>query len=346
MGLEFLFGNKQAEEGLTKVYKREVIVEYVNFLVAGNVPFSLALIDIDNFKYVNDTYGHVAGDKVLQEVADRIKQAVGDKGTTGRFGGDEFIVVFPDLVAYDEIWKKCRDIMTVMNGCEIHQFSGLYVTVTIGLARFPENEKTYEGLLDTADKALYRGKTKGRNCFIIYLPEKHGNIELKTEKDKSLSSMYLHSMVFRLLTKNPAAEEGIRNLFNFLSSYFMIDRLCIQKGEKILFEKTHSLSKCSEYSPIDIKKIKNNMSISNEIFYFNFIDSLTSSSQMQLAEQYTMQMVRAGFCCEIADPEEKEIIMLRAESTSKRVWQYGEMDIYITAAKVIEMLLAEGKVKL
>ena len=50
MGLEFLFGNKQAEEGLTKVYKREVIVEYVNFLVAGNVPFSLALIDIDNFK--------------------------------------------------------------------------------------------------------------------------------------------------------------------------------------------------------------------------------------------------------------------------------------------------------
>lgn len=341
---DFLFGDSRAVDALTQVYNREVLVEYVNFLVSGNVPFSLALIDIDNFKYVNDTYGHIAGDKVLKEVAGRIKKAVGETGTVGRFGGDEFIIVFPDIVAYDEIWQCCRKINTEMNGYEIKDFTGLYVTVTMGVSRFPENEKSYEGLLDTSDKALYRGKTKGRNCFIIYLPEKHANIELKTEKDKSLSSMYLHSMVFRLLTKSKTLEEGIVSLFNFLCSYFMLDHICLQKNKKILFEKIHDLSLSKEFSPLDLGLINQNISAATEIFYVNQMDSLTTSNQMDLCSQYVEQKIKAAFCCLVTDSP--DLIMLRVESTSKRIWQYGEMDIFLTAAKLIGLLIEKDNVNL
>ncbi len=346
MALDFLFGNGKNTDSLTGVYSREVLVEYVNFLVSGNVPFSLAIIDIDNFKYVNDAYGHTAGDNVLAEVAGRIKDAVGDSGTVGRFGGDEFLVVYPDITAYDEVWQQCRKIMTIMNGCEIHQIPGLYVSVTIGLSRFPENETAYEGLLETADKALYRGKNKGRNCFIIYLPEKHAQLELKSEKDKTLSSMYLHSMVFRLITKNENVAEGIKNLFGFLMSYFMIDHLCIQAGDKIYFEKVHNLSAVKKFAPIDLSLITRNISASKEIFYVNQMDALMSSSQTELCSQYVEQRIKASFACEVLEQYNGSPIMLRAESTSKRVWQYGEMDILLTSAKLIGLMLTDKKLQL
>ena len=75
MGIDFLFGKTGSRDNLTQVYNREVLVEYINFLVSGGVPFTVALVDIDNFKYVNDSYGHLTGDKVLREFAARIHHA-------------------------------------------------------------------------------------------------------------------------------------------------------------------------------------------------------------------------------------------------------------------------------
>lgn len=346
MSPNFLFEDKKSFDSLTQVYNRDVLVEYINFLVAEDVPFSLAIVDVDNFKYINDAYGHIAGDKILIEVADRLKEVVGDSGTIGRFGGDEFLIVYPEITAYEDIWQKCRMIMTIMNSFEINEFQGLFVTVTVGVSRFPENNQTYEGLLETADKALYRGKTKGRNCFIIYLPEKHADIQLKTETDKTLSSMYLHSMVFRLLTKTTNVNDGIYSLFNFLSSYYTLDHICLQKGDKIFHDKVHNLSLNKEFEPINLRLMENNLSASTEFFYVNHLESLTSSKQIELCSGYVAQKIKAAFCCKIAEDEEGELFVLRAESTSKRIWQYGEMDIYITVANVIGMLYQEGKFKI
>ena len=251
MGPNFLFEDEKSFDSLTKLYTRDVVVDYVNFLVAEGIPFTLAIVDIDNFKYVNDTYGHITGDKVLIEVAERIKKVIEGKGFVGRFGGDEFLIVFPKITDYKEVWENAHKLMKFMNSNEIQNIIGLYVTITMGISRFPEDDSTYEGLLETADKALYRGKNKGRNCFIIYLPEKHANIELKTEKDRSQSSMYLHFNVFRMLTKIEKLDTGIKMLFNFLSSYFMADHICIQKGCKIYFEKIHKLSRTKDFLPIN-----------------------------------------------------------------------------------------------
>lgn len=339
----FLFEDEKSFDSLTKIYTRDVVVDYVNFLVAEGLPFSLAIVDIDNFKYVNDTFGHITGDSVLVEVAGRIKATIGAKGIVGRFGGDEFLIVFPEITGYNEIWENCHNLMKSMNISEIKAGLGLYVTITMGISRFPENGLNYESLLETADKALYRGKTKGRNCFIIYLPEKHANIELKTEKDRTLSSMYLHFNVFETLTKPEKLKTGIKNLFSFLSSYYMIDHICLQKGNKIYFQKIHKLSRTKDFAPIKIELAEKLFYPMSDFFYVNQTEAFAVSNHVELAENYIEQRIKAAFCCKVTTTDKGELVMLRVDSTVKRVWQHGEMDIYITMAKVLEMLYKEGK---
>lgn len=158
--LEFIFGNKKDIDNLTQVYSRQVVVEYVNFLISKNVPFSLALIDIDNFKYINDTYGHIAGDKILQVISKRLKEVVGEDGTVARFGGDEFMIVYPHIVEYQDVWKHCRRITSLMNNYEVDEFPGLFVTVTVGVSRFPGAKKLTKNFLKLPTKLYTAEKQK------------------------------------------------------------------------------------------------------------------------------------------------------------------------------------------
>ena len=346
MGPGFLFEDERSFDSLTQVYNREVLVSYINFLVAEKVPFSMVMVDVDNFKYINDTYGHAAGDKILIEVADRLREVVGEKGTIGRFAGHDFLIVFPDITAYEDIWQECRQILTIVNSAQMHDISGLFVSVTVGVSRFPTDASSYEGLLETADKALYRGKTKGLNCFIIYHPEKHADIDISVTKENTLGSMYLHTIVFRLLNNSADKNGGIETLFNFLSSYFGVDHLGLQKGMRVLCPKVHDLSPSRKILPIDLSLMRDNLSASSEFFYINKIESLSASSQIKLAEQFMEQQINAAFCCKVFEDDDGELFVLRAESVKNHDWTDREMDIYVTAAKVIQMLYNYGSLPL
>ena len=171
---------------LTKTITRRYITDYIQFLIANNIPFSVQIIDLDNFKLINDNYGHQIGDIVLVEFARRMKKAIQNNGFIGRFGGDEFLVVLPNIVKYNDIKTFISSNFFGENKPfrDKYKFSKeLYITGTIGSASFPLDATNYDTLFKTIDKALYRGKEKGRNCYIIYVESKHKNInvsELKT----------------------------------------------------------------------------------------------------------------------------------------------------------------------
>ena len=329
-------------DDLTKLYTRESISKYAQTLIDQRIPFTVALLDVDNFKYINDSYGHIAGDKILCEIAFRIKKLLGNNGVVGRFGGDEFIVILKSVVEYDKLWNICHNLLVNMREVEIPNFSGLYVTVTIGLSRFPENERNCEKLMMMADKALYRGKTKGRNCFIIYLPEKHANIVLKNEKEKQLSTMYLHSVVFSHLTQSKDLGTGIKNLFNFFSSYFMLDHICIQTDEKIIFQTIHILSKNKVFARIPNQLIHTNINKTIDIFYVNDIKPLVQSNKMELYNMLKEQEITSTCYADISYCG-KSYGFIRVDMTgltdSFRIWQHTEMDILMTTAKMIATIL-------
>ena len=82
-----LFSVERPKDNLTQVYSREVIIDYATSLIRRKIPFSFGIVDIDNFKYVNDTYGHLSGDKILKTVSTRLMKLIGTIGAVGRFGG-------------------------------------------------------------------------------------------------------------------------------------------------------------------------------------------------------------------------------------------------------------------
>ena len=157
-------------DGLTKArnrhYLETVTKREVANLVERDTSFSVALIDIDFFKRVNDQFGHQAGDDVLRTVADIIRRRLRKSDTFVRYGGEEFLIVLPgaEKTAAVDIVEKIRESI----GAQAFVFSDdsdlQHVTASAGVASFPKDgPDTFRGLQKMADDRLYRAKSKGRN---------------------------------------------------------------------------------------------------------------------------------------------------------------------------------------
>ncbi len=133
----------------------------------GNGAF--ILIDLDNFKEINDTLGHDAGDQVLKRTAKELSHFFRHSDIVGRFGGDEFIVYAHDLVDYQLISNKMRELVKLLRyGYNLGGNDTIFVTASIGIAMSPKDGHTYSTLLHNADIALYNVKKSGRNGFGFY----------------------------------------------------------------------------------------------------------------------------------------------------------------------------------
>ncbi|MCR5350661.1 MAG: GGDEF domain-containing protein [Acholeplasmatales bacterium] len=322
---------------LTKVYKRDVIVSYMEKLMSENTPFDVSILDVDNFKYVNDGYGHLVGDKALIEIAKRIEELLGDEGVVGRYGGDEFIMVAPNKVEYDEVWQLWHSMLQCSTNLPTKEINDLNMTVTIGSSRYPLDSTNIDELFELADKALYRGKMKGRNCFIIYLKEKHANINLKTERDKMVSSMYIHSMIYNKISQDDI-KSGLMNSLNYIGNYFMIDHLCISSKGKLYFDYYHPICKKRDFKALSDDLMNGSTNSSTGIFYRNLIDD---SMNQDLAVPLLNQKVYSSFWVEIK-AHGKSFGYVRAdicENPRGRIWQNLDMDVLLNLAQVIGLEL-------
>ncbi|MCR4764101.1 MAG: GGDEF domain-containing protein [Lachnospiraceae bacterium] len=176
-------------DSLTGLIARPFIIGFVRSLIESNRQFTFGIIDLDNFKFINDTYGHKVGDGVLIGVASGLIEYMGNLGLAGRFGGDEILFVDLQNISYDEkkhfiegMYFNYRVLRknVKLDGCEP------FITGTIGCATYPYDASDYDTLFSLIDKTLYRGKSKGRNCYIIYVEEKHKNIEITQMAKKGI----------------------------------------------------------------------------------------------------------------------------------------------------------------
>ncbi len=135
-----------------------------------NRTLSLLMIDIDDFKKVNDTYGHPVGDGVLKQIARLLKKSIRNCDLVARYGGEEFAVILPETLEEEAIKVGERIVTTVRN----NQFKLMEgkptgkITVTVGLACFPIDAKDPKRLVDNADQALYEGKKSGKDQVFIF----------------------------------------------------------------------------------------------------------------------------------------------------------------------------------
>ena len=177
------------QDALTGLISREYMLDFIRDLIRRDVPFTLGIIDLDNFKSINDNYGHVTGDGVLSQFGEALRTYLGGDGLAGRFGGDEFLFVYLKSNDYQHIHdfysgfyagKRLFRRDYTVNGIKV------FLTGTVGSASYPDDAMDFDTLISMVDKTLYRGKSKGRNCYIIYVEAKHAHLEIPKLAKRSL----------------------------------------------------------------------------------------------------------------------------------------------------------------
>jgi diguanylate cyclase (GGDEF)-like protein len=151
-------------------YFKEALKQEIDRAERYDRPLSLMILDIDDFKSCNDTFGHLAGDMVLKHISSLIKKNTRGIDLVARYGGEEFTVILPEtpvdetLVVAERIrYSIDKFVFKTDDGQPINN-----LTVTIGLSSFPDKAKSLTELIETADTALYKGKSLGKNRVVLY----------------------------------------------------------------------------------------------------------------------------------------------------------------------------------
>ncbi len=167
-------------DALTGLPNRVLLDEKMDLALDGakknNSLLGLLFIDLDNFKQVNDVHGHKMGDHLLVSVSRIMQKRLRDNDTLARWGGDEFVVVLPDLKHVSDVRRVAESLMSILETELVDEGFDAIVTLSIGGATYPADANSTETLLVQADKALYCAKDQGRNNVQIYTELRENNL--------------------------------------------------------------------------------------------------------------------------------------------------------------------------
>lgn len=163
---------------LTGLPNRVLLMDRLEFIIATarrrQAMIGILFIDLDNFKTVNDSLGHSAGDALLRLVATRIEGALRSVDVVSRLGGDEFLVVLPDLESEQAPVAVAEKLLAVVSDPVVLEGRSLSVTPSIGIAVFPRDGNGADTLINNADAAMYFAKDRGRNNFQFFSVQRSG----------------------------------------------------------------------------------------------------------------------------------------------------------------------------
>ena len=167
------FKRESSTDYLTCLLNRRAIESRLNGEIQRSSrfrrPFSLAMLDIDHFKNINDTMGHPTGDEILRRFARYVRSRLRTIDIVGRYGGEEFLIMMPETMKEEALIPLER----IRAGLEIENLttgngSGVPLRVSVGAAEYPADGATGREIIKAADKALYQSKSNGRNCVTLY----------------------------------------------------------------------------------------------------------------------------------------------------------------------------------
>lgn len=157
---------------LTDVPNRYLLLDRIKHLSSQadrtSTSFAVLYVDLDKFKQINDTKGHLTGDKILKEAASRLSKPIRQSDTIARIGGDEFVIVLEGANNKKSISSIANKIIHALDEKFIVDDNEFNISCSIGIAIYPDNGTDAEAMLKAADNAMYKAKNKGRNCYAFY----------------------------------------------------------------------------------------------------------------------------------------------------------------------------------
>lgn len=171
--LRWEIAKQRDTDELTKLLTKNAVERKIKQYMELNPskPAMMLVIDLDNFKHINDTFGHVYGDAVLRLMGECIRSNFREEDYKGRFGGDEFVVFLPGVDDKQQVVTYVNNLVEMMKTRVRTPESANPVHGSIGIALYPKHASTYEELFKKADEALYASKERGKDRYTFYIPK-------------------------------------------------------------------------------------------------------------------------------------------------------------------------------
>lgn len=241
---------KSLTDALTGLHNRDYLEKRLTDLLDTGRLGTLFMIDLDNFKKINDTYGHIVGDKILQYFAEVLKKYARKEDVVCRLAGDEFVTFYPELKKKSTAAKRARKIVRTFAEKMGSLGYGGIVSVSIGIMIAKEGE-SFTSLYNKADKALYYVKNNGKNAYRFY-DEQNGR---KQEVNTFVDLRYVSTMMEQGLTEKKGAYQlaydEFKNVYDFISR-------CVKRKKQdvqIVLFTMNMLNKQSDKSMEDIMQL-------------------------------------------------------------------------------------------
>lgn len=231
---------KEKTDSLTKLLNKGETEQLVRkkLLEADKQEKAFCIIDIDDFKQFNDYYGHLFGDEIIKAVANLLNKSVDGKGICGRFGGDEFFIMIEEGTSEDELRTLWRSIRSTVQWLFKDRLKEIQLSISVGISRYPKDGESYKELFLKADRALYLAKEKGKNRYIIYDENRHGNVRVTEGVDSALelskgkraaNKTKIMCDVIQMACKR--GSESINDILQMLGEGFAVDRVTITEKD-------------------------------------------------------------------------------------------------------------------
>lgn len=347
---------------LTKLYNKGSSQEYIQAVLASNVPGKMAalmIIDLDNFKHMNDTMGHLFGDALLSEVAHSIQKQFRSEDIVGRVGGDEFLVFLGQIPNTALAEQKAVQVMKAIGEMAVQELTEVELSCSIGIAVYPECGQTYHELFQRADQALYRAKNQGKGRYCIadakllseefpVQPCSAANTRIDSYEDtESNVELRLFEYVFRILYKSSNLDTAVNAILEVVGRQFDVSRVYIFEDEEDPDYCTNTYEWCNEGVRPEIGNLQHVLyandleggyqSNFNEsgVFYCRDIDVLTPQQREILDPQGIKSMLQ----CAIYDKGQYKGFVGFDECRMNRYWTQEQVNTLVFIAEILSTFL-------
>lgn len=349
-------------DALTSVSNREQtetqIINYLNRIHGEMCAF--IIIDIDNFKRINDTQGHMLGDVVLSEMASAMKRVIRADDVIGRIGGDEFVIFMKNAKSVKNVEAKVENLQKELRSLFRNEKVSLQITCSIGIALYPDNGTEYKVLFNHADQALYQAKVLGKNRFFFYnsagcssFPESkqpYSGTEIDSDSNKEKRKNDLLTDIFKFLYRTEDTDTAINMILEIIGKRFDVSRAYVFENTEDGRYCSNTYEWCNTGIQPEIENLQNveygplgnyvDLYDENSLFYCRDISKLKPEQK----ELFESQNIHSTLQCAFWREKRFAGFIGFDECTGLRLWTQEEVDILSLISQIVTTFIQRRRV--
>ncbi len=355
--------NRAERDALTNLLNKDASKYYIeSFLSSPNNQecSALLVIDLDNFKQVNDQYGHMFGDIIISQSAEEIRKLFRTDDVVGRIGGDEFIVLMKNIPSLDLLRDRLSSLISVFDTTLHDRVPEADLGCSVGVALYPQHGTTYNVLFRRADQALYQVKAKNKNSYHIYEAgggspsvsqrSSTANTPIDSDKKSAFTTDHLIQYTFQQLYTSGDIELTVNSMLNLVGQRLNVSRAYIFENNSDNTLCSNTFEWCNVGITAEIKNLQNLSYLTDlreyrqnfndrGIFYCPDINALPKAQHDIFAPQGIKSMLQ----CAIYDSGTFRGFVGFDECNSNRLWTQQQIDALSFFSEIISTFLLKKR---